>query len=271
MTDFQAKIDAIFANSHSDDERFRIAHRHEQDAVDCIIDEDFSAAQHHADIASSMYDRMAEPMPMASPNRLFLDLAWAKIQLSRAAGYRRAGDVDLAAKAFLAGENRLLKIRDAIFAAADTEHEELTFDWLSTMGALQMNRGVLQSSEGDLDGALESWRSAEEVMFDGYVKQVGPNEDVVCAGKVINLWENMMVAALEVGDVDTAVTSVSNAMKFYAYWPAHAMDHPETVVEALGAFFGALEQLAPSHRQALDAELPAPFIRMIDDILEDED
>lgn len=281
----QNQVDEICRQNPRSKDLIMIAFQHELRAVDLIAEGDFSNAVEQGVVAAGIYEFLVQADDITDSQRLNASLSFAKVRMCQGAAYRRAEQYDESFRMFDEGERRLAEIRDDVFrkrrpeeadgtvsATAEPEQDvPLITDWVRTRGAMSMNKGVLLDSVGREQDALESWRDGEVTLFDEYVKLVGPEEDPECAGRVINLWENIMVTALKVGDAQRAAEVTGNALKLFVYWPAHDLEHPEEVIDAFGAFVGAFADLSAEHRKLIETTLPAPLVEMLDDLISGED
>ena len=181
----------------------------------------------------------------------------AEAQMCCGAAERRRGNAEIATACY---EDAEAVLTSATFAT-DSD-EQLDLHWNKTRGALYMNWGVLERLQGSSGKALELGLKAEWHLFHQYLLKVEPPRDVEATASTINLWQNIMEAALDVDEGGRAAESAFNGLKLLMYWNAHDLETPAQVEAATGDLLCCIHGLSPARRGLLDAHLPAEVAEM---------
>ncbi len=133
-----------------------------------------------------------------------------------------------------------------------------------------MNLGVFENANGNVEQALQIWKDAEYHLFDQYIRKVGPTADLEFTGKTINLWQNIMSAALDSGDGETAAEMSINALRLHSYWDAHDLETPDLMNDALGDFLGDIHYRDEQQRTILISHLPEEIAEVVESLVGDD-
>lgn len=205
-------------------------------------------------IADRLYNRLASIERLSRAERLQLKLAGLKTKISESIGLRRKGNLSEALELNQTTEGALQQLSQDVLTL-EKKDERVVFDWYSTVGALLLNKGVVLTDLGKRKMALETWIKGENFLFDRYIKIIGPEADLECTAKVINLWENKFVAAAKIEEWELAANDIFKALKVVAWWLSQKREVPRPVHEALGSLVAQVGQLQPQQRQKLDTHL----------------
>lgn len=228
--------------------------------------------------ATSLWKKLSESTSASDSQREISKLSGLRTEACLGSSQWKSGDFESARNTFELARKSLAEMQQemeaprkpsglfSFFKSAKPDFELLR-QWTQIYAAVDMNNGVMLSARNKFDDAIQSYGLAEQTLFDGYIKHIGPDEDLESTGKVINLWENIMTAALAANRNGRAAEAAANIMKLISYWPSHGHSIPEEVANATGTFLGTVNSLPLESRNRLDEALPEGLADSIDSLI----
>ncbi len=155
----------------------------------------FDEAARCGQIAKRLYTRMSNLNGLPDVGRIQYWLAAISTEVGWGVSLRRQGDCEGALAVSSTVEDALSVVREE---AIQLDDADTLNEWVRTTSAHFMNKGVLLRDLGRKEEAIEAWTAANELLFDIYIRDIGPDEDVESTARVVNIWENKIVLTCEV-------------------------------------------------------------------------
>ena len=115
---------------------------------------------------------------------------------------------------------------------------------------------------------MEKFNDADDLLFGQYLRKIGPLDDLEATARTLNLWQNSMETSIELEDYQHASNMVQNTLKLSSFWPAHDLDTPPEITDALGDFLGAIHRMTSENKQQLHTALPEELSELVNELLD---